>query len=966
PTAFDPEDSTLTIQYLYGPSWLQFQGDSIAGAPGEGQLDTSFSFRITDGDLFDALEVQVQVTPVNDQPVITMPDTLVFTEHLFQLYPLQATDPEDSTLFWMMLDGPSWISLTGDSIGGAPPEGAVDSILSLMTSDGDLSDVQTFVLDIIPVNDPPALTSPLSTTATEDVLYEYLASASDPEGASVSISILNPPVWCSVDGASLSGVPTEGHLDTVFTVRISDSQSVVDYSVPILVTPVNDAPVIMAPDTIPVIYNQYFTYHVPVIDPEDSTLNYQFFSLASWLASAGDSLFGMPTLANSDTVVQFIVDDGEYVDEKTVFLDLQYAAVVSQITMDFLSGEFHGSIPLTVRVDSQLVLSPDSLNWAYSRDALNWLPATVSGGSNQRTLQDTFQFTWHSDADLVNQYEPQIWLRTVLDSLNPAQVAVIGPLGVDNFTGRITVHDISDGQTFSNQVDIPFQIDDPTGDEHTIVARYLLVDSPDGWQPCTTPDSGLSYGPQQYLGIFPWASNFDLVNLDTLVLVALNIFDGWELDQGDTFIAHIDNQVLPLLSSSGQPELAWSDPVRLTFSKPLDPATITSGFSISTVTGNYSGFGLDLSTDERTVSIQPDTGSWAGMDTLRINILTSLEDQLGNPFDGNQNGDPDGPADELTLTFTTYPTGDFDGDNAITFPDLVQFQQGWWAETVAPGMDLGPALGVPPHLQPVLDDKIDFEDLMVFVQMWNWSGSQSRTLARLRIPKQTGDTGEIQFSVRYPQRKPGDPTDETFLELETQDIPGAGALEGILQYDSGQLEFQSLSSSLPEGWIVLKQPTDSQVYFILADFNRHPVELNPVPCRFRFKVLRDEPADIRWQANLFDRTGAVLLQLSGSRSFDPLPDLPQEFALRPNYPNPFNPVTRIEYNLPEDIQVKITVYDLMGKEVRILVDERKTAGFQSTRWDGRDSAGRSVASGLYLVSMSAGKWSAVRKVMLLK
>ena len=75
--------------------------------------------------------------------------------------------------------------------------------------------------------------------------------------------------------------------------------------------------------------------------------------------------------------------------------------------------------------------------------------------------------------------------------------------------------------------------------------------------------------------------------------------------------------------------------------------------------------------------------------------------------------------------------------------------------------------------------------------------------------------------------------------------------------------------------------------------------------------------------------------------------LPDEFALEPNYPNPFNPTTRIQYRLPVEAQVKLVVYNVLGQAIRTLVDQELTAGTHQVVWDGRDNSGVTVASGVY-------------------
>ena len=81
--------------------------------------------------------------------------------------------------------------------------------------------------------------------------------------------------------------------------------------------------------------------------------------------------------------------------------------------------------------------------------------------------------------------------------------------------------------------------------------------------------------------------------------------------------------------------------------------------------------------------------------------------------------------------------------------------------------------------------------------------------------------------------------------------------------------------------------------------------------------------------------------------------LPQTFALLQNFPNPFNASTAIEYQLPEALEVEVIVYDLLGQEVRRLMDGKVEAGCHSVLWDGRDSSGRDVASGIYLYRLQA-------------
>jgi hypothetical protein len=91
------------------------------------------------------------------------------------------------------------------------------------------------------------------------------------------------------------------------------------------------------------------------------------------------------------------------------------------------------------------------------------------------------------------------------------------------------------------------------------------------------------------------------------------------------------------------------------------------------------------------------------------------------------------------------------------------------------------------------------------------------------------------------------------------------------------------------------------------------------------------------------------------------PGLPRTFGLSQNFPNPFNPVTEIRYQLPEACRVVISVHDALGRRTAVLVDEDREAGEWSVVWD----AG-SFATGAYFVRMQAEKFSGVRKMLLVR
>ena len=94
--------------------------------------------------------------------------------------------------------------------------------------------------------------------------------------------------------------------------------------------------------------------------------------------------------------------------------------------------------------------------------------------------------------------------------------------------------------------------------------------------------------------------------------------------------------------------------------------------------------------------------------------------------------------------------------------------------------------------------------------------------------------------------------------------------------------------------------------------------------------------------------------------------VPKEFSLSQNYPNPFNPQTVIEYALPKESQVSITVYNILGQRVKVLKDEFEKEGYKRVVWDGRDDSGEEVASGVYFYRIVAKDFVKTKKMMMVK
>ena len=134
--------------------------------------------------------------------------------------------------------------------------------------------------------------------------------------------------------------------------------------------------------------------------------------------------------------------------------------------------------------------------------------------------------------------------------------------------------------------------------------------------------------------------------------------------------------------------------------------------------------------------------------------------------------------------------------------------------------------------------------------------------------------------------------------------------------------------------------------------------------------------DVEWNQEYFYRVSAYLGYwteqsnttsiLLGSLDLDENAPIANIYKVYQNFPNPFNPVTTISYNLPKAESVSIVIYDMMGRLVRDLVSEYQSSGYKSIKWDATNNLGESVSAGMYFYKVDFGELKQVRKMLYIK
>ena len=241
--------------------------------------------------------------------------------------------------------------------------------------------------------------------------------------------------------------------------------------------------------------------------------------------------------------------------------------------------------------------------------------------------------------------------------------------------------------------------------------------------------------------------------------------------------------------------------------------------------------------------------------------------------------------------------------------------------------------------------------------------------------------GEDDYSRVVPTL--GDSTvDTTYLSTfrvtaHTEDIDFYHDSEPITGYS-----VDNLHPSIPQGFMAVQSGASVILQWLSAeeeDFSYHNI--------YRNNLDSSDPAVVFTTSDSFyvdmDMTGGsweysiTAVDSAGNESdaTDPVSVLlaseeeiaiPTVYALEQNYPNPFNPSTQIRYAIPEETMVTISIYDMMGRKVRSLVNQSVSPGYHTTLWNATNDKGIAVSAGMYIYTLQAGDHHHMKKMVLLK
>jgi hypothetical protein len=384
--------------------------------------------------------------------------------------------------------------------------------------------------------------------------------------------------------------------------------------------------------------------------------------------------------------------------------------------------------------------------------------------------------------------------------------------------------------------------------------------------------------------------------------------------------------------------------MHLMFSQLMDSLDIVSGTEVfGSVHGAYditvslSGFELTISSPLGFVSL----------DTLMIVLTSSLwTNSLGYGLDGNGDGQYDGNSiDNDTSNTIVTAAGDYDQNGVLDFDDFDDFVIAWNNDVSE--YELAPHQGEVPFINIQPDSSFDIFDLATFASMWNWAAGIS-----LSAPFTESYQYEEFISVQS--------GNELEVSLPLSDFV---ASQTIIKYDPSVVQIlvadDALAKVSSSALSLVDVNPDSGLILItsshLTDSNDDDLNLKLLPdTKQRYSI------EIAFQGSDMD---ANVVQ---KRSLVELLPIPISFSLSQNYPNPFNASTTIEYGLPKNSDLSISIYDIRGRFVKDIFSGEQQAGYHLTHWDASDESGRNVASGLYFIVLNTPEYRVAKKALILK
>ncbi|MFA3783783.1 FlgD immunoglobulin-like domain containing protein [Melioribacteraceae bacterium 4301-Me] len=364
----------------------------------------------------------------------------------------------------------------------------------------------------------------------------------------------------------------------------------------------------------------------------------------------------------------------------------------------------------------------------------------------------------------------------------------------------------------------------------------------------------------------------------------------------------------------------------------------------NTLSLTYQAKDLDGVIANYSVSVSPSIGSpnTYSITSLGVFTFTPTFAEAGNTytFTITATDNEGATANTTTQVKVLYPLakGDLSGDNAIDAGDASLVLQAVVGKiTLTPEQQYAADVDGTPGITAY-----DAYYILFYSAYGYWPSSS---------PKASAVTGTVEFNSLSSGEN-----GIINLPLKLTNTSGVYAVTSVVNIDANAIDIVSVSKHTPDNWTMFYNVDNGQLKVAMAGTT--PLTDGDVLVIGLKLKTQESVVNLTGSAQLNNEIQANLMAN--------VREVPTSFSMSQNYPNPFNPTTTIKYAIPEKAQVKLTIYNMLGQQIKTLVNTEQDAGFYKVTWDGTNDFGSRVASGIYIYRIEAGKYVSTMKMNLLK
>ncbi|MEA3286855.1 MAG: tandem-95 repeat protein [Candidatus Marinimicrobia bacterium] len=971
----DANDS-LSYQVAELPDWLSFDSiHTLSGTPlNENVGEYHIVAIVSDlGLARDTLELDLIVENVNDLPVFTSTPQLTVQQDVLYQYHMTALDIDGDSVLFNTTILPDWLSFDGlDLLFGTPGDSDVGHHQVQTTVADPLSlnspVVQDFSIAVGDVNDAPHFTSPALATAHQDLLFEYIVTAVDLDGDSLTYVVGELPDWLSLGSTNmLSGTPENAHVgEYSIPLFVFDPESASDtLNLQVTVQNVNDAPVFTSSAQDTAQQGVLFTYDLMAIDIDGDSLSYFVNDNPNWLTLSSSMAILSGTPENADVgelSIQLIVSD---IHQAADTLDL--GLVIQNVN------------------DAPIALAGDDLEY-LSGSTIN-----IDGGGSYDIDGDSLSYEWLVPQELIFQQSTTA-IATIL--LPQVTLATDYLISLRVFDGEL----FSEWDTLSVRVNViaevvstdfgntPQSVGESIALEITFPEYYIPVSAMLFYQ--SGGSSQMDSVPMHNITRSQvWAAEIPAVSVAETGLS----YHAEAVDiQGNSVI--IDTRSIPVKFDAGSLSMT-------TTTSPAYPQGILPGkWRLVSIPSRQDETDLvqvleeplGESHGEQSWRLYDWDGEhWQTPDTIELGQGYWFQHRLTDPVDLVLGS---GSSIDLTGVELEMEPGWNLFSSPYNFPITCNIDSNRFSGPYAYGNHDGEGWLVQSDtLKPWAAyalfnwaDTVEFLHLNPHRDQENLPKSNGPPDSwRLHISATNGVLSDLDNLIgqslgasaqrdKYDQVEP--PVWDDYLRVSilnnkihsnlnhfAADIRPAS--ETIEQWSMQLAVGQDLrdvkidlilDGQLPTGHVIVGLDTRQRKWFeINSDLDLEPVHVSAnYPIIYE---LLSGPSD------------QVFEQIEKLLSF-----IPERNDLAANYPNPFNGTTQIGFSLREPARVMLDIYDIRGRLVHSLIDETRDMGTYTATWSGLNDQGKSLSSGIYFYRImldpvgNGQRFQATRKLVLVR